>query len=238
MGPPVRAVFGLHGWPGLKVGTVATKAGALLAATDTWQATFIGKGCHAAFPHAGIDPIVAAAGAVMNLQQFVAREVNPVEPSVVTVGRITGGTASNVIPDACEIEGTARTLTPTLRAKIRQSIERRCRALGAAGECEVKFDWWDGYPPTINDPAMTDYVARVAKETLGVDRFYLAPFPTMGGEDFAYYLEQCPGCFFFVGVEPLDAAGHPPLHSDRYNFTDDALAVGMRMFVELARNWR
>lgn len=237
IGPKVSAVFGLHGWPGLKIGTIATKAGALLAATDTWQATFIGRGCHAAFPHTGIDPIVTAAEAVTNLQQFVSREVNPVEPAVITVGRIAGGTASNVIPDTCEIEGTARTLTPTLRAKIRQSIERRCRALATAGGCELKFDWWDGYPPTVNDPAMTDYVATVAKQTLGIDRFYLAPFPAMGGEDFAYYLEKCPGNFFLVGVEPQDAPGYPPLHSDRYNFSDEALAVGMRMFVELARNW-
>ena len=84
---------------------------------------------------------------------------------------------------------------------------------------------------------MTDYVAKVAKATLGPDRFFLAPFPSMGGEDFAYYLEKVPGCFFLIGVEPPEATGYPPLHSDRYNFTDAALAVGMRMFVELARNW-
>jgi amidohydrolase len=238
IGPKVSAVFGLHGWPGLKVGTIATRPGALLAATDTWQATFIGKGCHAAFPHSGIDPIVVACDAVTSLQQFVAREVNPVEPAVITVGRIQGGTASNVIPDAVEIEGTARTLTPTLRAKIRESIERRCRAAALAGRCELKFEWWDGYPPTVNDPAMTEYVAATARATFGVDRFYLAPFPSMGGEDFAYYLEKVPGCFFLVGVEPADAtAAHPPLHSDRYDFTDAALAVGMRMFVELVRNY-
>jgi amidohydrolase len=238
IGPKVDAVFGLHGWPGLKVGMIATKPGALLAATDTWQATFIGKGCHAAFPHLGVDPIVVACEAVTNLQQFVSREVNPVEPAVVTVGRIQGGTASNVIPDAVEVEGTARTLTPPLRAKIRESIERRCRGIAAAGGCELKFDWWEGYPPTINDPAMADYVAKVAKATFGEDRFYLAPFPSMGGEDFAYYLEKAPGCFFLVGVEPHGASGHPPLHSDRYDFTDAALGVGMRMFVELVRGWR
>jgi len=237
IGPKVAAVFGLHGWPGLKVGTIATRPGALLAATDTWQATFIGRGCHAAFPHLGVDPIVTACQAVTNLQHFVAREVNPVEPAVITVGRIAGGTASNVIPDAVEIEGTARTLTPVLRAKIRESIERRCRGIATAGGCDLKFDWWDGYPPTINDPAMTDYVASVARKTFGPDAFYLAPFPSMGGEDFAYYLEQVPGCFFLVGVEPQTAASHPTLHSDHYDFTDATLAVGMRMFLELVSNW-
>jgi amidohydrolase len=237
IGPNVQAVFGLHGWPGLKVGTVATRAGALLAATDTWTAKFVGKGCHAAFPHLGRDPIVAACEAVINLQQFVAREVNPVEPAVITVGMFNAGTAENIIPDFAIIAGTARTLTPPLRAKIRESIERRCRGIARAGGCELEFDWCDGYPPTINDPAMTDYVASVTKATLGADRFYLAPFPSMGGEDFAYYLEKVPGCFFLVGVEPPEANGHPPLHSDRYNFTDAAMGVGMRMFVGLVTSW-
>src|SRR5258706_4056670 len=126
IGPKVEAVFGLHGWPGLKVGTVATRPGALLAATDTWTATFVGKGCHAAFPHTGVDPIVVACEAVLNLQQFVAREVNPVEPAVITVGMFNAGSAENIIPDTATIAGTARTLPPPLRAKIRESIERRC----------------------------------------------------------------------------------------------------------------
>jgi amidohydrolase len=238
IGPKVEAVFGLHGWPGLKVGTVATKAGALLAATDTFGATFVGKGCHAAFPHTGTDPIVTACEAVLNLQQFVAREVNPVEPAVITVGMFNAGTATNVVPDTATIAGTARTLTPALRAKIRESIERRCAGIAAANGCELRFDWRQGYPPTINDPAMTDYVGKVAKATLGADRFFLAPFPSMGGEDFAYYLEQVPGCFFLVGVEPVGGnGGYPPLHSDRYDFTDDTLQTGMRMFVELVRNF-
>jgi amidohydrolase len=237
IGPKVTAVFGLHGWPGLKVGTVATKAGALLAATDTWTAKFVGKGCHAAFPHMGRDPIVAACEAVINLQQFVAREVNPVEPAVITVGTFNAGTAENIIPDTATITGTARTLTPTVRAKIRESIERRCRGIAQAAGCEVEFAWCDGYPPTINDPAMTDYVAKVVKESLGPDRFFLAPFPSMGGEDFAYYLEATPGCFFLVGVEPREGNGHPPLHSDRYDFTDAAMEVGMRVFVGLVLGW-
>ena len=237
IGPKAQAVFGLHGWPGLKVGTVATKAGALLAATDTWTAKFIGKGCHAAFPHTGNDPIVTACEAVLNLQQFVAREVNPVEPAVITVGMFNAGTAENIIPDSATIAGTARTLTPALRVKIRESIQRRCRGIAQANACELQFDWCEGYPPTINDPAMTDYLAKVAKSALGPDHFFLAPLPCMGGEDFAYYLEKIPGCFFLVGVEPADSAGYPSLHSDRYNFTDAAMGVGMRMFVELIRNW-
>ncbi len=237
IGPKVSAIFGLHGWPGLKVGTVATKPGPLLAATDTYDITFIGKGCHAAFPHMGRDPIVTAAEAVLNLQNFVSRETDPTEPAVVTVGMFNAGSAENIIPDSANIKGTARTLTPAMRVKIRESIERRCRGIAAANGCELDFKWEEGYPPTINDPAMTQYLADAARAALGKERVFIVPRPAMGGEDFAYYLEKVPGCFFMVGVEPLEAAGYPPLHSDRYNFTDEALAIGMRVFVEAVWGW-
>ena len=237
VGPKVSAIFGLHGWPGLKVGTVATKPGTLLAATDTFSATFVGRGCHGAFPHLGLDPLVTACEAVLNLQQFVSREMDPTDSAVVTIGKVHAGTATNVIPDEAVIEGTARTLNDPARKRIRDSIERRCTGIADANACDLRFDWIEGYPPTVNDPAMSDYVARIAKQTLGPDRYYPVPRPSMGGEDFAYYLEQIPGCFFLVGVEPPDRQTYPPLHSDRYDFTDDSLTVGMRMFIELVRNF-
>jgi amidohydrolase len=238
IGPKVAAIFGLHGWPGLKVGTVATKAGTLLAATDTFAATFVGSGCHGAFPHLGIDPVVTACEAVINLQQFVSREFDPTDSAVVTVARIHAGTATNVIPDEAVIEGTARTLNEPARRQIREAIERRCTGIAQANRCELRFEWIEGYPPTVNDPAMSDYVAKVAKQTFGPDRYFPVPRPSMGGEDFAYYLEKIPGCFFLVGVEPLERQTYPPLHSDRYDFTDGSLAVGMRMFVELVKNFQ
>lgn len=238
LGPKVQAIFGLHGWPGLKVGTVATKPGTLLAATDTFSSMFIGRGCHGAFPHTGIDPVVTACEAVLNLQQFVSREFDPTDSAVVTVAKVHAGTATNVIPDEATIEGTARTLSEESRKRIRASIERRCTGIADANACELRFEWIEGYPPTINDPAMSDYVAKIAKQTFGPDRYYPVPRPSMGGEDFAYYLQKVPGCFFLVGVEPLDRVTYPPLHSDRYDFTDESLAVGMRMFVELVRNFR
>jgi amidohydrolase len=238
LGPKVNAVFGLHGWPGMKVGLVATKGGALLAATDTFLATFVGSGCHGAFPHLGRDPIVTACEATISLQKFISRELDPTEPGVITVGKFNAGTATNIIPDEATIEGTARTLTPAARKQIRVAIERRCQGIAEANDCGLRFEWIDGYPPTINDPGMADYVGRVARETLGPDRFIPVARPSMGGEDFAYYLEKVPGCFFLVGVEPHDRNGYPSLHSDRYDFTDAALEVGMRMFVSLVTNFR
>jgi amidohydrolase len=237
IGPKVTAIFGLHGWPGLKIGVVATRAGALLAATDGFTATFTGRGCHGAFPHMGVDPIVTAAEAVINLQQFITRELDPTEPAVITVGKFNAGTATNVIPDMATIEGTARTLNPQTRVMIRHAIQRRCQGIAIANNCQLSFGWQEGYPPTVNDPKMAEYVATVAKKALGPDRYFNVPRPCMGGEDFAYYLEQVPGCFFLVGVEQQGATNCPPLHSDRYDFADASIAVGVRIFVELVINF-
>ena len=237
IGPKVSAIFGLHGWPGLKVGLIATKPGPLLAATDNFIATFTGRGCHGAFPHLGHDPIVCAAEAVLNLQQVVSRDFDPIEPAVVTVGLFNAGTAVNIIPDTATIEATVRTLSSAARKKMAVVIERRLKGIAAAGGCKVDMKWIEGYPPTINDPAMYDYVARIARQTFGPQRFIPVGSPCMGGEDFAFYLEKVPGCFFLVGVEPMETGSYPSLHSDRYDFTDAAMGVGMRMFLELVINW-
>jgi amidohydrolase len=237
IGPPVRAIFGLHGWPGLPVGCVATKPGALLAATDVFKAVILGKGCHGAFPHLGVDPIIAACEVVVNLQQIVSRDLDPTEPAVVSVGIIHGGTASNIIPDRAMIEGTARTLSEPARALVKAAIFRRVNAVAAAAGCAAKIDWVEGYPATINDPAMADYVAKIARDLLGSDRYFPVARASMGGEDFSYYLQQTPGCFFLVGVSPLNRQSYPMLHNDHYDFTDAAIPVGMRMFTGLVKNF-
>ena len=238
IGPEVAAIFGLHGWPSLKVGTIATKPGALLAATDNFHATFRGKGTHGAYPHQGADPIVAAAEAVTSVQKFVSRETDPTEACVVTVGKLNAGTAVNVIPDVAKIEATVRTLTDAQRAHAKRSLERRMRGIAQANNCELDWTWLEGYPSVVNDPEMADYVAKVARSAFGDNHFIPVAKPSMGGEDFAYYLQNVPGCFFLMGVEPEDCTTkYPTLHSDRYDFTDAALAVGMRMFIELVTRW-
>lgn len=236
LGPKVKAIYGLHGWPTLPVGVVSTRPGPILAATDAFTVRFIGRGCHGAFPHLGVDPIVTAAEAVVNLQQFVSREMDPTEPAVVTIAKFHAGTATNVIPDVAEIGGTARTLTPAARVKIADSIRRRCEHIAAAGNCRAEITWLEGYPPTLNDPVAADYVAKIARGVVGPDRFVPAAGPAMGGEDFAYYLEKIPGCFFFVGICPPDRETFVPLHSDRFDFNDAALGIGVRMLVNLARH--
>lgn len=234
LGPKVSAIFGLHGWPGLPAGIIATRPGALLAATDNFSITFIGSGCHGAYPHLGRDPIVTAAEAVVNFQQLISREIDPTDSAVLTIGTIHGGTAVNIIPDSATIEGTARTLNEETRRQVRQSLERRAGAIAQANDCRLQLAWTEGYPCTINDPAMAGLVAATAQRTLGNDRYLPVAKPSMGGEDFSYYLQQIPGCFFLIGVRPDHMPIYPPLHSDRYDFTDSAMPAGVRMFVELA----
>ena len=237
LGPKVSAIFGLHGWPGLPVGTVATKSGPMMAATDQFAVTIKGKGCHAASPHLGRDPIVAAAEAILSLQQVASREVDPVDSIVVTVGMIHGGTAVNIIPPSVRFSGTVRTLTDDVRQQAKAAVLRRLAGIAAANDCVAEVQWQDGYPPTINDPSAADYVSRVARASLGADAFIPLGAPSMGGEDFAYYLQHVPGCFIRLGLRPRDAADSPGLHTPQFDFNDDAIETGVRLLVNLAVGW-
>lgn len=237
IGPVVVAIFGFHGWPGMKVGTVATRPGALLASMDMFSVSFHGQGCHGAYPHLGRDPIVAAAEAVVSLQQIVSRDVDPTEPAVVTIGQFNAGTAVNIIPNLATITGTTRALGEDVREKVRAAIERRCAGVASAGNCQADVRWLEGYPPVVNDARLAEYVADTAQLVLGPGGFVPVSKPSMGAEDFAHYSEKAPGCFFMVGVEPAGRDSHPALHTDQYDFTDGALSVGIRMFVELVRRF-
>jgi amidohydrolase len=234
-GPKVRSIYGLHGWPGLPAHVISTRPGPMLAATDTFAITVVGRGTHGAYPHCGRDPIIAAAELVMSLQVIVSRELDPTEPGVVTVGKLQSGTAVNVIPDEAHLEGTIRTLTRESRLKLRDAVARRAEAVAKAHGCEARITLRDGYPSTINDPASTTFVEGIARELFGPAGCIPAARPSMGGEDFAYYLERVPGCFFMVGVMPEGLSDYPPLHSDRYDFNDAVLPTCVRMFVEIAR---
>ena len=233
VGPKVGAIYGLHGWPGLPVGTVSTRPGPLLAATDTFRVTFRGRGCHGAFPHLGRDPIVCAAEAILSIQLIVSRELDPTEPGLITVGIVRAGTATNVIPDEARIEGTIRTLTPEVRRMAAAALRRRVEGVAAANDCTATIELSDGYPATINDDDRARFVRETAVGALGASRFVPAARPAMGGEDFAYYAQAVPACFFLIGVTPPEQPSPPPLHSDRFDFADSAIATGVRMFVEL-----
>jgi amidohydrolase len=233
-GPKVDAIFGLHGWPGLKVGTVATKPGPIMAAVDEFKVTIVGKAGHAASPQDGVDPIVCAAAMIQALQSIVSRELDPADAAVLTVANVRAGAAFNVIPESATLGGTVRTLDPKLRDVMRQSMERICQGVAAAYRCRAEIHVDQNTPVTDNAPAMAQLVEQAATEVLGSGRFVRIPKASMLGEDFAFYLAKVPGCFFALGTCPVERTSYPMLHHSSYDFTDAAVPVGMRMMAELA----
>ena len=237
-GPRVDAAFGLHGWPHLPLGTVATKAGAILAGTDDFRLSFRGRGGHAALPHETDDPLSTAAHAVVNLQEFTSRELDPTEPAVLSVTQFHCGTTHNIIAEEAWFEGTVRTLSPEARLQAREAMERRGRAIAQAGRCDLRFQWEPGLPPTINDAEMAEYVLQTGRAVLGAPPVLPLARAIMIGEDFAYYLEKVPGCFFLLGLCPPGRDPYPSLHTDRFDFVDEAMATGIHLMCELARRFR
>jgi amidohydrolase len=235
--PRVDAIFGLHGWPGMKIGTVGTRPGPLLASVDSFDITLTGRGGHAATPHDTIDPIVCAAALVQSLQTIVAREIDPSEPCVVTVGQLHAGSAFNIIPDVATLGGTVRALSSDTREKAVTAIKRLCREIAHAYRCTAAVNFNDRTPVTTNDPALAEFFRETAIATLGPARVISMPKAAMWGEDFAFYLDHVPGCFFTLGLQPLDQPTYPTLHNSNFDFNDAAIPVGVEMMTQLALHY-
>jgi len=233
--PKVGAAFALHGWPKLQVGQIGICRGQAMAATGGFHIVVKAKGAHGAAPHESPDPIVISARIIDALQQIASRMISPLVPVVVTVGTIHGGTALNIIPSRCEMSGTVRALSDDVRAEVLQHVERIAKGIAAAFGADAEVEIREAYPALYNDPAACDFVAAVAREVIGPDAV-VEHGPTMGGEDFAYYLQKAPGALIRLGV---DAPNRPSamLHQAHYDFNDDALPVGMKLMANLAVRW-
>jgi amidohydrolase len=236
IGPPVTQIFGLHGWPFLPVGQVATCVGPMLAATDQFTIRVQGKGCHAALPHHGRDPVLAAAQIVNLAQSLAARGTDPLDSLVVSITTIHGGDAFNVIPDEVTMTGTMRTLVDETRrstkARFLELIDATARGLG----CTAEVEWVEGYPVTRNHPEAVERFRTVAGGALGEGRVVDFGKPIMGGEDFSFYCDVVPACFFALGLlrDGDDPEQVPQLHQSTFDFNDAALATGVEVFVQLA----
>lgn len=229
---PVDAIFGLHNWPGLAKGKFGFVEGPAMAAIDKIEARIFGRGGHGAEPHLGVDPIVAAAHAIAALQSVVARNVDPREMAVVTVGSIHGGEASNVIPDAVDLKLTLRSYSPEVRALLKKRIPALLRATSDAFGADAHVDVHDGFPSVINPVDETRLIRRIAADALGPDAISPDFPPRTASEDFAFYLQHRPGSFVFVGNG--DSA---PLHSPEYRFDDDIIAPAAALWVALAEHF-
>lgn len=230
--PKVDYSVGCHVWPAIPEGSIGVRAGALLAAMDRFDITIKGKGGHGAMPHLCVDALEVASQVVNALQRIVSRQMNPLNPAVVTVGTFHAGTAFNIIPAEATLSGTTRTFDRDIweswHARIERVVDGVCRSMGA----EYDLEYAQGYPPTINNEWMTDMVRGCAAETVGEERVVEVE-PTMGGEDMAFYLERSKGCFFFLGVGREDGA---PLHNPRFDFNEDMLLNGIEIYCRVALN--
>ena len=226
----VSSIFALHLWPGLPFGTAATKAGPIMAASDAFELTVKGKGGHGAFPHQTADAIAMAAQIVTALQTVVSREVDPVEPAVLTVGEIGAGSAFNIIPETARLGGTVRTLNEDLRRKMPERIEQISRGVagGMRGDAELDYDF--SYPVTMNDEGAAQHALGVIRNLFGEENTLELPNPSMGGEDFAFFLEKIPGAFIWLGVgEDVSF-----LHTPTFAFDEEILPLGSALLTALA----
>ena len=243
---PMEAIFGVHNWPGIPVGQFAIRNGPCFASSNEFRITIRGKGSHAAMPNLGLDPVPVACQMVQAFQTIITRNKRPIDAGVISVTMIHTGEATNVVPDACEIQGTVRTFTlevlDLIERRMREVAQHTCAAFGVS--CE--FEFTRNYPPTINHPAETAFARRVMSDLVGADQV-LEFEPTMGAEDFSYYLQAKPGAYFVIGNGDGDhragyaGAGHGlgpcMLHNPSYDFNDALIPLGATLWVRMAEQW-
>jgi len=239
---PMEAVFGAHNWPGMQIGRFAIKSGPVLASSNEFKITIRGKGAHAAMPHNGIDPLPVACQMVQAFQTIITRNKRPIDAGVISVTMIHAGEASNVVPDSCELQGTVRTFT----LEVLDMIERRMRQVAAATcqafEASCEFTFSRSYPPTVNHPKETEFARNLLSTLVGAHNVQEFE-PTMGAEDFSFYLLEKPGCYFLIGNGDgmhrigVHDAGPCMLHSSSYDFNDELIPLGGSMWVRLAETW-
>ncbi|MED4584785.1 M20 family metallopeptidase [Brevibacillus choshinensis] len=230
----VDLVIGTHLWATMDYGTVGICPGPMMAAPDTFWINVFGKGGHAALPHQTIDSIAIASQVVTNLQHIVSRNADPLENLVLSVTKFVGGTTHNVIPGAVEICGTVRSFDKDLRETVPKLMERVIKGITEAHGATYEFTYEFGYRPVINDAEVTQLMEEVVVEALGaewVDHMR----PNMGGEDFSAFMQKAPGCFFYVGAGNQEKGITYPHHHPRFTIDEDALEVGVKMFVYAAK---
>ncbi len=230
--PTVDYAVGCHVWPGIPEGTVGVKPGPLMAAMDRFDLKIIGKGGHGAMPHQCVDALEVGCQVVGALQRMVSRQINPLNPAVVTVGSFHSGNAFNVIPERTEMCGTARTFDRSVWKRFPRQMERIVRGVCESMGASYELDYTHGYPPLINDVRVTRMVRQCAEAAVGKENV-LEPEPTMGGEDMALFLEKAKGCFFFLGA---GRRGCAPLHNPRFDFNEKILSTGVEIYCRIAQN--
>jgi len=236
------AIFGMHNWPGLAVGQFAIKSGSCFASSNEFKITVRGRGSHAAMPHLGVDPVPIACQLVQAFQTILTRNIKPVDIGVISVTMIHAGEATNVVPESCEVQGTVRTFTHEVLDLIEKRMAEMAHAVCAAFGASCEFEFARNYPPTINHEAETAFARAVMVDVAGAANV-IEFEPTMGAEDFSYYLQHKPGAYFVIGNgdgahrEGGHGLGPCTLHNPSYDFNDELIPLGATLWVALARRW-
>ncbi|MGX8238338.1 amidohydrolase [Exiguobacterium undae] len=229
----VDVIFGTHLWSTTKLGTIGYRVGPVMAAADKFELTLFGRGGHGAKPHETIDAVVLGATVVKELQSIVSRRLDPLQQAVLTIGTLHAGNTFNVIADSAELTGTIRTFDPLVADQIVKEMERTIKGVCDAAGATYTFRYERGYPAVVNHSAETELVRAVASDVVGADQvFEIAP--TMGGEDFAYYLQQVPGTFFFTGAG--DETFYPH-HHPKFDFEEQAMQYAARILIEATKRY-
>jgi amidohydrolase len=231
----VDEIYGLHLWNYQPLGEIGVKEGPIMAAADMFDIIVKGKGGHGAAPQGTIDAIVVASHLVTALQTIVSRDTNPLENTVVTIGKISGGENFNVIADQVKLSGTTRAYTEKNRIMIKNRMKDIIDGVSKAFGTEIALNYKEGYPPTINHQLPTKHILDAASQVVGKGAGF--PYLSMGGEDFSYYLQNIPGCFFFIGSAPDEKDTlSTPHHCSHFNIDERALLVGASVYISLIKN--
>ena len=240
---PCDAVFGLHNWPGLAEGHFGVTPGPMMASSNEFTITIRGKGGHAALPHNSADPVLAGVHVVTALQSIITRNKRPVDAAVLSVTQFHAGEASNVIPDSALIGGTVRTFTNEVLDLIERRLSEVCKHIAEGFDCQAGVVFTRNYPPTINHEHETQFAIGVMRDLVGTDKVNARIDPTMGAEDFAFMLQEKPGCYVFLGNGDGDhrSSGHGMgpchLHNPSYDFNDALIPIGVNYWVALAQKY-
>jgi amidohydrolase len=229
---PMKAVYGLHNWPGISTGKIALRSGPLMAASDIFEIIATGHGAHAAMPHLGRDPMPFAAHVINALQTIVSRNIHPIESGVVSVTQVHGGDTWNVIPQEVVLRGTVRTYKPEVQDTIERRMGEIVAGIATTFAMTATLRYERHYPATVNSPAETQHALAAATALVGAGNVDSDPMPSMASEDFAFMLQAKPGCYIWLGSGR--GPDTPNLHNPHYDFNDDALQIGASYWVTLA----
>lgn len=230
---PMESIYGMHNWPGMPPGQFAVHAGPAMASADRFDIQVLGHGAHAAMPHLGTDPVVAAAALVQAIQTITSRTLDPLDAAVVSTTMFHAGEAYNVIPDRATLAGTVRAFSETVAARIESRLRELCAGVATAFGVEVSCEYRRGYPPTVNTLAEAEVCANVAAALVGEQQVSRDARPSMGAEDFAFFLQHKPGCYVWIGNGAGE--GGCMLHNPHYDFNDEIIPIGAAYWVELVR---